>query len=104
MSKMNDLEKVTILVDLLVASGNQTVQVAELETKTGSARRARRAVFVARKGGMILEPVRNGGRDVTAYVRTNPEIGVIEIEAALAAKRKPRKIPSVAPQPTTQEN
>ena len=87
MSKMNDLEKVKGLCGLLDA-GQGTVEVSDLVKLCGTERRARRSVFVARKGGMKLEPVRTGGRGVTQYIRLNPEIGFEEVKAALLATRK----------------
>jgi hypothetical protein len=68
---MNDLEKVNVLFDLLLANGGR-VDVADLKAKTGTDRRARRAIFVARKYGANLEPVRvQGSRQVLSYVVTD---------------------------------
>lgn len=66
--KMTDKQKLEMLKALLKA-GNGSVSAADLLAKTGTARRARRALFVARKDGMILEAVRTNGRAVTSYVQ-----------------------------------
>ena len=84
--KMNALEKVRQLVQLLEANENRITN-AQLLNATGTPRRARRALFVARKGGMILEPVRNRARTVTEYIRTNA-VDYNDVEKALLSKRK----------------
>ena len=68
MTKMTDKDKLEILKSLL-KTGNGTVSAADLLTATGTARRARRTLFVARKDGMVMEAVRTNGRAVTFYVQ-----------------------------------
>jgi len=56
------------------------------------ARRTRRALFVARKAGIVLEPIRDGGKAVTAYQLQ----GAIPAVATTAAPRKASKAKSSA--------
>jgi len=97
---MNDLEKVAQLVAILEENDNK-ITPEQLLSVTGTPRRARRALFVARKGGMVLEPVRDGGRKVVAYVRQGSTT-IDDVTAALAAKRK-RKPKPVATTTTVAE-
>lgn len=76
-------DKVQIIRDLL-ADGNGRFTVAELLAKAGSERRARSAIFLAREGGLGLEPVRDG-REVTAYISAT--IGAAQRAAANTAAR-----------------
>lgn len=65
--------KVQFVLDLLAAHGNKfTVDQlsAYIRSQVGDKaleRRTRRALFVTRKAGIILEPVRDGGKSVVAY-------------------------------------
>lgn len=60
--------KAQFVIDLLTANGNRFTP-DQLEQATGTARRARRALFLARRDyGVKLEAVRDGGKAVTAYV------------------------------------
>lgn len=60
--------KAQFVIDLLKSNGNRFTP-AQLEAATGTARRARRALFLARRDlGIKLEAVRDAGRAVTAYV------------------------------------
>lgn len=69
MSKMNDREKLKVLNDLL-DKGKGRVTVADLLAATGNTRRCRRALFVARKSGVVLEAARDkGSKAVKAYFR-----------------------------------
>lgn len=96
---MNDRQKVEKLVELLKANNN-TVAVSDLLKATGSERRARRAVFMARKAGLKLEATRSGGRGVTSYTLLIPASGAVSFDEALnllEPKRKP-KAPAVKKQ------
>lgn len=59
--------KAQFVLDLLKSNSNRFTP-AQLEKATGSPRRARRALFLARKEGVTLEAIRDSGRAVTAYV------------------------------------
>lgn len=59
--------KAQYVLDLLKSNSNRFTP-AQLEKATGSPRRARRALFLARKAGVTLEAIRDNGRAVTAYV------------------------------------
>jgi hypothetical protein len=65
--------KVQFVLDLLATHGNKfTVDQlsAYIRSQVGDKaleRRTRRALFVTRKAGIILEPVRDGGKSVVAY-------------------------------------
>lgn len=60
--------KAQFVIDLLTANGNRFTP-DQLEQATGTARRARRALFLARRDyGVKLEALRDGGKAVTAYV------------------------------------
>ena len=89
---MNDRQKVEKLVELLKVNNN-TVSVSDLLKATGSERRARRAVFMARKAGLKLEASRAGGRGVASYTLLVPTTGAVTFSEALALlepKRKPK--------------
>lgn len=65
--------KVQYVLDVLKANKNKftVAQLTEvIRADAGDAalaRRTRRALFVARKAGIVLEPVRDGGKAVVAY-------------------------------------
>ena len=60
--------KAQFVIDLLKSNANRFTP-AQLEAATGTARRARRALFLARRDfGIKLEAIRDAGRTVTAYV------------------------------------
>lgn len=85
-------DKVQIIRDLL-ADGQGRFSVADLLVKAGSERRARSAIFLAREGGVGLEPIRDG-REVTHYISAT--IGAAQRAAAntaakAAAATKPAK-------------
>lgn len=86
-------DKVQIINDLL-ADGQGRFSVADLLVKAGSERRARSAIFLAREGGIGLEPIRDG-REVTHYISAT--IGAAQRAAAntaakaAAAASKPTK-------------
>jgi hypothetical protein len=54
------------------------------------ARRTRRALFVARKAGIVLEPIRDGGKAVTAYQLQGsiPDVAVAAPRKASRARTK----------------
>lgn len=88
MTTLNDRSKIELLLDLL-KQNQGTVTVSDLVTATGSERRARRAIFVARKLDMRLEPLRvNAGRAVTAYVRQPGGASDEEVLAGLVNRSK----------------
>jgi hypothetical protein len=78
--------KVQYILDVLKANKNKftVAQLTEhIRADAGDAalaRRTRRALFVARKAGIVLEPVRDGGKAVVAY-----QLQGSVPEAALAA-------------------
>jgi hypothetical protein len=81
--------KAQFVIDLLKTNANRFTPV-QLETATGSPRRARRALFLARKAGVTLEAIRDSGRAVTAYVLS----GSVPAIAAPAPARKAAKAAS----------
>jgi len=78
--------KAQYVIDLLKSNSNRFTP-AQLESVTGSPRRARRALFLARKAGVALEAIRDNGRAVTAYVAN----GALPTIAAVAPARKASK-------------
>lgn len=91
---MNDLQKVEALVAVLQANGNKA-SAEQILTATGTPRRARRAVFMARKAGFKLEAVREpvagvSARAVTGYVFVNTDLDVAAALEKIAPKRKPK--------------
>lgn len=82
--------KAQYVIDLLKSNSNRFTP-AQLESVTGSPRRARRALFLARKAGVALEAIRDSGRAVTAYVAN----GAIPTVAAAAPARKASKSAAV---------
>jgi len=88
--------KAQFVIDLLKTNANRFTPV-QLETATGSPRRARRALFLARKAGVTLEAIRDSGRAVTAYVLSGsvPAIAV-PAPARKAAKAASPKIAAKA--------
>jgi hypothetical protein len=79
--------KAQFVIDLLKSNANRFTP-AQLEKVAGSPRRARRALFLARKAGVNLEAVRDAGRTVTAYVCTDTALPNVP------AKAKTAKAPS----------
>jgi hypothetical protein len=77
--------KAQFVIDLLKSNANRFTP-EQLETATGSPRRARRALFLARKEGVKLEAIRDSGRAVTAYVCTDTALPTIAAKPAKAAK------------------
>lgn len=70
---MNDLDKVKAFLDIADANEN-VVNVSQLKAKVSTDRRARRAIFMARKAGYELKAVREGARNVVAYEITNADV------------------------------
>ena len=94
--------KAQFVIDLLKSNGNRFTP-AELEAATGTARRARRALFLARRDlGIKLEAVRDAGRAVTAYVfadsvlptvaAATPKASKGSAKAKVVAEPKPAKV------------
>lgn len=81
--------KAQYVIDLLKSNSNRFTP-AQLESVTGSPRRARRALFLARKAGLALEAIRDSGRAVTAYV-ANGAIPTVAAPAAKASRAKSTK-------------
>jgi hypothetical protein len=91
MYQLGDLYmKAQFVIDLLKSNANRFTP-AQLEKVAGSPRRARRALFLARKEGVKLEAIRDNGRTVTAYVFSD---GALPTIAAKPAKAKAAKAPS----------
>jgi len=84
--------KAQFVFDLLKTNKNRFTP-AQLETATGSARRARRALFLARKTGLALEAVRDGGKAIAAYVFSGGALPAFSapVAKAKAAKASPKK-------------
>ena len=94
MGKFNDRDKINALVALLKTGGN-SVTVAELTSVLVTPRRARRAIFIARKDGMKLEAVRDTGKAVTGYVWINPPSATVtplETKVSVAADAVTAKV------------
>jgi hypothetical protein len=95
--------KAQFVIDLLKSNGNRFTP-DELEAATGTARRARRALFLARRDlGIKLEAVRDAGRAVTAYVLSGslptatatvavPKASKGSAKAKVVAESKPAKV------------
>lgn len=92
--------KVQFVLDLLAAHGNKFT-VDQLSTYIRSQvgdkaleRRTRRALFVTRKAGIILEPVRDGGKSVVAYQLQGaiPAVAVTAKASKGSAKAKAPKL------------
>ena len=79
------------VVNLLKANGNRFTP-AQLDAATGSERRSRRALFLARQMGLAIEAVRDGGRGVTAYVLASGDLDAIPTATPKAAKVKASKV------------
>ena len=78
--------KAQFVIDLLKSNGNRFTP-AELEVATGTARRARRALFLARRDfGIKLEAVRDAGRAVTAYVFADSVLPTVAAATPKASK------------------
>jgi hypothetical protein len=84
--------KAQFVFDLLKTNKNRFTPV-QLETATGTARRARRALFLARKSGLALEAVRDGGKAIVAYVFSGGALPAFSapVAKAKAAKASPKK-------------
>jgi predicted Fe-Mo cluster-binding NifX family protein len=87
--------KSQFVIDLLKSNSNRFTPV-QLEKATGSPRRARRALFLARKEGVILEAIRDGGRAVTAYVLSGSMPAIASAPARKASKAASPKIAAKA--------
>jgi hypothetical protein len=93
--------KVQFVLDLLAAHGNKfTVDQlsAYIRSQAGDKaleRRTRRALFVTRKAGIILEPVRDGGKSVVAYQLQGaiPAVAAVSKASKGSAKAKVAKLP-----------
>ena len=83
--------KAQFVIDLLKTNANRFTP-AQLEQATGSPRRARRALFLARKAGVTLEAIRDSGRAVTAYVLSGsvPAIAPAASRAKAAIAKSPK--------------
>jgi hypothetical protein len=88
--------KAQFVIDLLKSNGNRFTP-DQLEAATGTARRARRALFLARRDlGIKLEAVRDAGRAVTAYVFADsvlPSVPATPKASKGSAKAKIAKVP-----------
>jgi len=94
--KMNAKDKVAVLNSLLAKSGR--VMMAELITMVGTARRARSAVFKARRSGLLLEAVRGPSGKVESYVSVGTgSVGTGHVSFGLPTKTV---APVVAPTKT----
>lgn len=91
--------KAQFVIDLLKSNANRFTP-AQLEAATGTARRARRALFLARRDfGIKLEAIRDAGRTVTAYVCNDSALPTVATPAKASkaasaksvAKAKPAK-------------
>jgi len=86
--------KVQYVIDLLKAHKNKftVAQLTEhIRADAGDAalaRRTRRALFVARKAGIVLEPIRDGGKAVTAYQLQGSIPDVVPVRKASRARTK----------------
>ena len=95
--------KVQFVLDLLAAHGNKfTVDQlsAYIRSQVGNKaleRRTRRALFVTRKAGIILEPVRDGGKSVVAYQLQGaiPAVAATAKASKGSAKAKVAKAPKL---------
>ena len=95
--------KVQFVLDLLAAHGNKfTVDQlsAYIRSQVGDKaleRRTRRALFVTRKAGIILEPVRDGGKAVVAYQLQGaiPAVAATAKASKGSAKAKVAKAPKL---------
>lgn len=78
--------KAQFVIDLLKSNGNRFTP-DELEAATGTARRARRALFLARRDlGIKLEAIRDAGRAVTAYVFSDSVLPTVAAATPKASK------------------
>jgi hypothetical protein len=88
--------KVQYVIDALKAGKNkftvsQLTDIIRADAGDAAlARRTRRALFVARKAGIVLEPIRDGGKAVTAYQLQGsiPEVAVAAPRKASKARTK----------------
>jgi hypothetical protein len=92
--------KAQFVFDLLKTNKNRFTP-AQLETATGSARRARRALFLARKTGLALEALRDGGKTIVAYVFSGSALPTLSapVAKAKAAKASPKKAAAAKTKP-----
>jgi len=95
--------KVQFVLDLLAAHGNKFT-VDQLSTYIRSQvgdkaleRRTRRALFVTRKAGIILESIRDGGKAVVAYQLQGaiPAVAAVAKASKGSAKAKVAKAPKL---------
>jgi hypothetical protein len=86
--------KAQYVIDLLKNNKNRFT-AKQLESATGTPRRARRALFLARKAGVVLEAIRDGGKAVIAYQLQ----GAISQSALAAATAAPARKASKAKTP-----
>jgi len=86
--------KAQYVIDLLKNNKNRFT-AKQLESATGTPRRARRALFLARKAGVVLEAIRDGGKAVIAYQLQ----GAISSSALAAATAAPARKASKAKTP-----
>ena len=88
--------KVQYVIDALKAGKNkftvsQLTDIIRADAGDAAlARRTRRALFVARKAGIVLEPLRDGGKAVTAYQLQGaiPDVAVAAPRKASRARTK----------------
>lgn len=78
--------KAQYVIDLLKSNSNRFTP-AQLEKVTGTPRRARRALFLARKAGVTLEALRDSGRAVTAYVFSGTALPTVAAAPARKASK-----------------
>lgn len=95
--------KVQYVLDMLKTHKNKFT-VAQLENHIRAdagdkalARRTRRALFVARKAGIVLEPIRDGGKAVIAYQLQGaiPDVAATVAPARKASRAKSAKSATV---------
>lgn len=93
--------KAQFVFDLLKTNKNRFTP-AQLEAATGSARRARRALFLARKTGLALEALRDGGKTIVAYAFSGSALPTLSapVAKAKASKASPKKAAAAKSKPT----
>jgi hypothetical protein len=86
MYHVENIMKAQFVIDLLKSNGNRFTP-DELEAATGTARRARRALFLARRDfGIKLDAIRDAGRAVTAYVFADSVLPTVAAATPKASK------------------